>query len=225
MQGLLEEYLRDSGPRLSADERAMVDGALAATKKLVATVTLTANEDGATVLVDGEPVGSTPLVWPVVVDLGNHVLVVKKAGFDPVTQSIDVAGGSESTIVVTLHPPSHVARVVVRSDDAATVIVDGAVVAQGHFEGRLAPGGHEVRVTESGKRPYETKVELREGELRTMQVTLESESSHAVWPWVVGAAVVVGGAVVGGYFLLRPPDESAPQAGTLGSVQFLGWRR
>jgi hypothetical protein len=82
-----------------------------------------------------------------------------------------------------------------------------------------------VRVTESGKRPYEAKVSLREAELRTIQVTLEAEPSVAVWPWIVGAAVVAGGAVVGGYFLLRPPDPSPPQAGTLGSLQFQGWRR
>ncbi len=225
MQSLLEEYLRDSGPRLSADEHELVDNALAAIKNLVAKVRLTASEDGAVVVVDGEVVGTTPLVWPVVVDLGKHTLLVKKSGFEPASQAIDVSGGSESTLAVTLRPPSHVARVAVTSDDEATVIVDGAVVGQGRFEGRLAPGGHEVRVTESGKKPYETTVNLHDGELRTMQVTLESESHGSIWPWLIGAAVVAGGAVVGGYFLLQPPEETAPQAGSIGSLQFQERRR
>jgi hypothetical protein len=115
---------------------------------------------------------------------------------------------------------------VVTSDEEATVIVDSAVVGQGRFEGRLAPGAHEVRVTESGKTPYQSKVELRDGEMRTMQVTLESERQGPIWPWVVGGAVVAAGAAVGGYFVFRPQDRTEPvPPGTLGSVQFQAWRR
>ena len=108
----------------------------------------------------------------------------------------------------------------------ATVIVDNAVVGKGHFEGQFVPGAHEVRVTESGKAPYQANVELPDGEMRTMQVTLENEGHGAICAWVAGGAGVVAGAAGGGYFLLKPQDQTVPvPSGTLGSRHFQAWRR
>ncbi|MDP8998801.1 MAG: PEGA domain-containing protein [Myxococcota bacterium] len=225
MQVLLRRYQREAGTRLSPEERAMVDDALAASSHLVATVTLTATQDGATVRVDGEPAGTTPLARPLALDLGNHTLVVEKSGFETSERTIDALGGAESAIAVTLRPQTLVARLLLTTEDEATVTIDGTVVGKGRFEGPLASGGHEVRVTESGKTAYQTHVELRVGEMRTMEVTLQGERSAAIWPWVVGGVAVAAGAAVGGYFLFRPQEQTtAVPPGALGLVQFQSWR-
>jgi PEGA domain-containing protein len=228
MQALLQKYAHEGGSRISSDNRALVDQALAAIVPLVATITLAVSEPGAVVSIDGEPVGTTPLTTPLAVDLGKHTLVVKKAGFQSVEQTIDTPGGGSSSLAISLEPQRRFGRLAVRADDDATVLVDDKVAGKGHFEGSLLPGSHEVRVTESGKSPYVQEIQLRDGETRTMQVTLESSEHHsAPWLWIVGGAAVAAGGVVGGYFLFRPSDQTAPaptgKLGT-GSVTFLSGR-
>jgi hypothetical protein len=42
-----------------------------------------------------------------------------------------------------------------------------------------------------------------------------------VWPWVVGGAVALAAAAVGGYFLFRPHDSTSPNpTGEFAVVQF-----
>jgi hypothetical protein len=68
-----------------------------------------------------------------------------------------------------------------------------------------------VNVTESGKLPYKAQVDLRDGETRSLEVTLENERTGSpVWPWIVGGVAVAAGAAIGGYFLLQPQDTTTP---------------
>jgi hypothetical protein len=217
---LLVRYKQEAGKNLSTDDAAQVDAALATVRALVARVKLDVNEEGAAVAVDGNPAGTTPLAAPLVVDLGKHTLSVSKQGFEPVGRTIESVGGSESTITITLVPQVHAARLAVVAELGATVIVDKKQVGTDRFDGSLTPGTHEIQVTAPGKKPYTSLVELRDGESRTLQVTLATEAHAApVWPWIVGGAVIAAGAAVGGYFLFRPHDErgSVPP-GSLGTV-------
>ncbi len=227
MRGLLQRYLQEGGHLISAEQRRMVSEALAAIQGVVGSVSLTCNEPGADVRVDGESAGTTPLAFALVVDPGRHLLTVQKPGFYPVERYIDVSSGSGVAADVALYSTSRSARLVVKSDESATVAIDGAVVARGRFEGRLAPGLHEVRVSEPDRATHQEKVELREGEMRTLDWTPRGDQHPLVWPWVVGGAVLVAGAaVLGGYALsARTPEQTAPQAGSLGSIQFQAWRR
>jgi hypothetical protein len=205
----------------------VVDEALAAIKNLVATVDLTANQAGATVLVDGEAVGTTPLTAPLTVDLGRHTIALKKARFELAEQTIETPGGSTTAVLITLHEQRHVGHLLVTADESATIVVDGSFAGEGRYDGQLAPGAHEVRVTKPGKMPYEAGIDLRDGETRTIQVTLENERHGTSWPWIVGGVAVLAGAAVGGYFLFQPHDEKGPApTGVLGTVyiQSLGGR-
>jgi hypothetical protein len=221
-QRMLRKYVQEMGTRIAPADQAAVDAALAAIQGLVGTVKLSVSEQGASVAVDGEAAGTTPLADPLAVDLGKHTLTVKKDGFVTSEQPFEVAGGNELAVTVTLAPEVHVARLLVRTEDDATVSIDGQPTTGGHFDGRLAPGPHAVLVTASGKLPYKADVDLRDGETRSLDVTLDSESHGQVWPWIVGgAAVVAVGAVIGGYFLFKPQDTTAPvPPGKFGSVTF-----
>jgi hypothetical protein len=225
MQALLQRYLRDGGGRLTTAERAQVDGALDAIKELVANVRVTTNEAGAAVVLDGENVGTSPLDGTLQVDLGTHRVSVTKPDFKPAERTIEATGGQELDVTLDLVHEVHMGELVVKSDDDSTLFVDGNVVGKGEIDSRLAPGVHHVRITAQGKDPYQADVALRDGEIRTLDVTLASPHHRAVWPWIVGGAVVAAGAAVGGYFLLKPKDtEPAFPTGASGGVQFSAFR-
>jgi hypothetical protein len=226
MQSLLVRYRREAGASISAKDREDVDAALAAIGNLVGTVTLTVSEEGARITLDNESVGVSPLSDPQVLDLGEHTIAASKPGFDPASQTVTIAGGSQAALNLVLVAQRHVARFAVAADDDATIFLDGKVTAKGRFEGQLTPGPHALRVTETGKVPYQADVDLRDGETRTVQVTLESEKhGTAIWPWIVGGAVVAAGAVVGGYFLFKPASAPAAPPDQLGSLQLSAWGR
>jgi len=227
MGTLLRQYEREAAKAMSAGERADVDSALAAIQNLVGTVRLTVSQPGATVAVDGETLGETPLPDPMVLDLGKHSLTVSKPGFETFHQAVAIGGGGETNVSVALVAQGHRSRLVVAADEGATVTVDDRVGSQGRFDGKLEPGVHQVQVTEPGKMTYKVDVDLRDGETRTLQVTLESEKhGGSPWPWIIGGAVVAAGAAVAGYFLLQPSDTVVPvPTGKLGGVTFAAWRR
>jgi hypothetical protein len=216
---LLQRYEHDAAASLSADERAQVDGALTALGDLVGTLHVVVSEAGAAVTVDGGAVGTTP-VEAFYLDLGTHKLTVSKEGFDPVERAVDIAGGAERTVAVTLLAHAHVAELLVKTNQDAMVSIDGHAAGVGTFEGKLTPGPHDLRITAGGKKPYEAQLVLRDGETRTLDASLEPEAHAAIWwPWVVGGAAVAAGLAVGGYFLFRSqPSTEPPLSGQLGSV-------
>jgi hypothetical protein len=227
MQRLLERYEREVGPSISAEDRSAVDGALAAIKNLVGTVTVTTNVPGATIAIDDDVVGTTPLAEPVAVDLGRHKLTARKEGFDTATMTFDVAGGTRTIETLTLTVQVHTAQLLVAAEPGSIIVIDGKTTAEERFDGRVSAGTHQVGVTAPGKVPYKTEVELHERETRTLQVTLADErNGSAVWPWIVGGTVAAVGLGVGGYFLFRPHDQTTPvPAGPLFNVSFSSWRR
>jgi hypothetical protein len=220
MQAFLSRYVREAGTAMTPEDKADVDSALAAIRNLVGTVRIAVTEAGADVALDGTPAGMTPLAEPLVVDLGAHKLSVTKAGFQPAEQTIDVQGGAELATAITLTPQRHVGQLIVAADADASVSVDDKVPTKERFDGQVASGTHDVRVTAPGKVEYRAQVDLKDGETRTLQVTLEIEKHGALWPWIVGGAAVLAGGVVGGYFLFKSsPAAPAPVSGSFATVQ------
>ncbi len=225
MQALLTRYQREGRGTISAEDQADVANALAAIRGLVGTVKVVATEEGATVAIDRGVVGTTPLADPLVIDLGSHTVTVTKPGFAPAERTLEIAGGNETVLTLTLTAQQHPARLVVSSDEGATVVLDGQVVGKSGFDGQIAGGVHEVRLTEPGKLAYRTQLDLHDGETRTMAVTLENEPhGAALWPWIAGGAAVIAGAAVGGYFLFKPSEAVTPvPPGKFGAVTLSSW--
>jgi hypothetical protein len=220
---LIERYLAEGGAQLSTADRDDAKTLAETVAAFVGTVTIAVNEAGASVAVDGESVGTSPLPAPVRLDMGSRSLTVKKPGFVDYAATLPVRGGQASTTEVKLVQESNDGRLRIVTDDGVTIRVDGKIVGTGEWEGTLAAGVHTVSLSAPGKRPYKGDVVVRKGELSTSRLSLEKEGVLAeekkkggALPWVIGGGALLAGAVVGGYFLLKPEDkEWKPEQGTM----------
>jgi hypothetical protein len=170
---LVREYL-DTGKDLLTDAdrregRALLDAIESFTVRL----TVVVKEPGAEIDVDDERVGTSPLEGPVTVDIGQRKITVKKAGFRDATQQLPVGGSTAARVEITLEPDVHDGRLTVTSQPDAHIAIDGKVVANGRFEGKLRSGAHTLRVEADGMRPYQSEVVLADDENRSVDVPLE----------------------------------------------------
>jgi hypothetical protein len=189
---------------------------------------------GVAVAVDGRPLAARLDGSELLVDPGEHVFTFTAPGQPPISRTLLLAagekdrrqevvvGGGAATPAPAAHPSQvQPAHLVVTAADAATIAIDGQVVTTGRLDASEALGPHELLVTGPGMRPYKAEIDLREGETRTVEVSLEAEHRTMLWPWIAGGAAVVAGAIVGGYFLFKSsPDHPAALSGDLATVHF-----
>jgi hypothetical protein len=225
---LVRGYLREGGAFITDMERADGEALIQTVSAFVAKLNVTVNQPGASVSINGKPVGTSPLAEPVLVDMGQHELKVELAGYKPFTRMVQVAGGGTTVVDFTLEVEKHegVLRVIVGHD--AVIRVDGKMVGMGQWQGTLPSGVHSVEVSAKGKQPYVADSLVQDNQTATMRVNLQNEPSKApaassgvpAWLLVGGAVVLAAGAGVGGYFLFKPEDKGppAPVEGSLGTV-------
>jgi tetratricopeptide (TPR) repeat protein len=96
-----ERYLRERGGDLSSEERRQVEAALQEQRGRLGRLTVEVpGPDGATVLLDGVPLGTAPLEHTEETAQGNHVVEVRAAGRPPTRLSRRLRGGGNTTIRV-----------------------------------------------------------------------------------------------------------------------------
>ncbi|MCC6899676.1 MAG: PEGA domain-containing protein [Polyangiaceae bacterium] len=226
---VVRRYQTEAGPTLSeADKREATD-LVNAVSAFVSPVWVTVNEAGATISVDGEVVARSPFAEPVLVDMGTRRIKVSKRGFRDHTQNVPVAGATELRLSVNLQRAAVDGRLLIVAGPGETIFLDGRVVGEGRWDGKVRPGRHDIRVIGEGKQVHESEVVVREKETRELRLSLramtrEKESGGSSgWLWLTGGTALLAGAVVGGYFLFRPEDKDAPPSvpGTMapGTVQ------
>lgn len=189
-----------------------------------------AGEDLAEVRVsmDGTPLLTRLDGNAVSLDPGEHTFVFETNGYPPITRKLLVAQGVRSrSETITFGEKPRDARLVVAANASATVRVDGQVVSTGTWDGHVTPGSHEIRVTQQGMVPSRQTVALKDGETKTLAVTLDPEKRSGVLPWVIigGAVLLAAGGAVGGYLLFRPEDtQGPPLTGKAGGVSLAVFR-
>jgi len=201
---------------MSQADKDEVDRFLGELSPFVGAVRIGSNEDGADVFVDNDKVGATPLALPVRVDIGQRRVRVVKEGFTELDTAITVTGSSEQRVDARLERIVHAGRLVVHADPKDSILVDDQIMGTSDYEGVLSSGGHQIRVTATGMQPYQSEVVIADHQSRTIDVKLVPVPGKIpAWAWVVGGALVVGGASVATAYLLKPKDTSTSVDGSL----------
>jgi hypothetical protein len=169
----LKRYIEEGQALLSPGDKKEAEDLIAMIEPFTTRATIRVNEAGAEIFVDDELVGTSPLAAPVVLDIGERHLRVMKSGFTSFEKAVVVAGGPELKIDVALGKELHEGKVVVEAPAGAEVFIDDRRVGVGRVEQKVPSGGHQLRVSAPGMRPYQTEVIVQDKETRSLNVLLE----------------------------------------------------
>jgi hypothetical protein len=196
-----EAALRDFGDTMPAQIKEAVQGKVVAMRGLVGEIAVEGAELGATITVDGVGRGEHPLLAPLRVAAGSHLVRVSKTGFLPFEARVVIAGGRTERLAARLAPlgPSGRLRIAEQHGRALDLLVDGVRVGAAPWEGPLGPGPHTVSLRGDnglGTPPVPVTVQVD----RTTPLTLLAEELGAVLrvePEPVNASVAIDGVSVG----------------------------
>jgi hypothetical protein len=181
-----DELLKTYGAALPKPKKDAAQKRLAELDEQTGALSVKSNEDGATVLVDGKPIGKTPLASALRVVAGPHRVRVEKAGFAPFEAAPSVAGKGTTNVAVTLEGEVKKSRITVRekNNEQVRVIVDGVDVGAAPYTADIEPGEHEISVKSANLKSSVEKITIAKGETRdivfaasstmaTLKVTVE----------------------------------------------------
>lgn len=171
----------------------------------------------AEVLVDGERIGKSPLPASLALLPGRRAVEVRRPGYRPFRQTLDVTPGSRGRLAVALEADeAEVARSggtlsLDPSEEQTVAFLDGKPQT-GHGPFRLAPGRHRLRIEKGEFFPIDREVTIESGRHTVLKVAIhptpekrakyvDAATSHRTTSWIVtgaGAAVAAG---VGGVFI------------------------
>jgi hypothetical protein len=132
------------------------------------------------VVVDNATVGRTP--WEGALPPGEHTVLLrgeKNTGTQPVRPMVALDQ------VVTLNLLAEQLDASVRVDPlpaTSLVAVDGVIVGQGAWQGRLRAGAHEIRATAEGFLPFTRRISLKKDAAETVPATLERDPTFLAGP-------------------------------------------
>ena len=122
-------------------------------KKALVPLTITCATPGATVAVDSEPVGMTPMEMPVPVAAGDHTIKVTKLGYAPYIDVFSTKGKKDVKLELELVPVSGVLHV--KSNvPGARVLVDGRYVGEAPLDVEADTGPRAVQVSKGGYKDF-----------------------------------------------------------------------
>ena len=171
-------------------------------------VAVTSVPNGASVTLDGEYEGTTPVIIPDVLP-GNHEISLKYPGYAPMVQSISV-GSFQTTavnanLVVSAEPAGNTGILSVLSDPAgAQVLVDGDVkgVSPATIPG-LAAGTHTVLLKLEDYYDLSTTVNITAGQTRNYTTALRKAFAPSVLEIGLAGLVILIVIGAGVYRLIR----------------------
>ena len=100
-----EDLIEQFGSDVSPERHREVEGQLGELAPRVARITpQVRGPESAVVLVDSEEHGVTPLVRPIVVGPGRHVVIVRAAGYLESRRELEVGGGQTAVVEVVMEP-------------------------------------------------------------------------------------------------------------------------
>jgi hypothetical protein len=169
----LRRYLAEGAGTLTDKDRKDAQDLVEVLQPFTTNATFLVSEDGAQILVDESLVGVSPLHAPVVLDIGERRLRVVKEGFRPYERTLPVGGSATVNIDVKLEKELHEGHLIVSAPPNATIALDEKSMGVGKIDVAVASGGHELRVTAPGMRPFQTEVVIQDREARSFDIILD----------------------------------------------------
>ena len=158
---------RSTTKELSIDQT--LDGTtirLAAPLPIYGRLDISSSPANADIYLDGQKVGTTPMMLPKCL-IGQHTVRISKAGHSDFAKTIVLAEGATEKISARLESGK---PVVISAPEGADIYVDGAKVGATRFEGALAFGSHTAYAMQGGKKSGE----------KTINVSMQGEAVPAV---------------------------------------------
>ena len=145
---------------------------------------------GATVIVDGERLGVTPLSEPI--PAGPHRLELALSGYQRHVQNLDLEAGNNQDVRVTLRAMGGIS--VASTPSGAMVRIDGQQISATPLNNhRLAAGAYQIEVTMDGFAQYTQTVQVPAGGVESIDVPLQVlTSTLRVLPMPDGAIYIDG---------------------------------
>jgi hypothetical protein len=210
----LEKSLAIGGATLPKAYASLVKDTITTLEPYVSTLNIQSSEAGAKVYLDDEEVGETPLASPLRVDVGDHLVSLKKTGFLDEPKKVRVTSGTPTELRLQLEPQQKRADVVVTANvpTGAHVLVDGTDLGVVPFQGVLEPGKHAITVRAPGRRSETRVVEIVFGKKNEQSFTLQREAQEARLRVSTGSdrdIVTLDGRTIGkgGFFGAVPAGE------------------
>lgn len=163
--------------QLTPAEQQELKNAVSIVQQFVTTIDVTANEPDAMLSIDDYPVGKTPFVGPVRIDVGKHVLKLSKDAFTESVQTVDVAAGARTPVSFRIEPLHKQALVTVTIGGAAsaTIFVDGRDVGPAPFKGELSADRHTIEARAPGYVTVGQTVDVADRQPMSLVLTLSAE--------------------------------------------------
>lgn len=173
----------------------------------------------ATVKVDGQEVGQTPLSVPVKVQDAPHQISVEAPGYVTATQPLTVKDGPPVNLTMELAVEQAKGKLnITAKPEGAIIEIDGKAVGSTNWSGPVDAGHHQIDVRKNGYYTFIYDVDVTKGAERSVTANLNEDRDSSFVPWLIGSIVVGAAVVVGIVVLATPPDQ--PRAnGTLDPFQ------
>ncbi|ASJ03497.1 hypothetical protein A3L09_09605 [Thermococcus profundus] len=133
-------------------------------------LTINSTPANATVYLDGDYIGTTPLEnYPL--PPGNHTITIVKRGYENYTETIQVEGNTPLFVNVTLKPLTATVKVL-STPIGAEVYLDGESIGKTPGNFTIPSGSHTITLHLDGYLNYTTAVTVSPGETKVVNATL-----------------------------------------------------
>lgn len=192
--------LREFGAKLSRGQNARATARLKELSEKTGELSISVNEAGADISVDGKPAGKSPLAAPLRLSAGPHQVRVTKDGFAPFGKPPNVAAGAVTKLEVTLVAESTTTKISVRekAGEKVRVLVDGVDVGEAPWTGDVEPGTHEISIRGQGLAAAPQRISVERGKAQSLEFVASSTTAPVKLATSDGKGLIyVDGKVVG----------------------------
>ncbi len=179
---VFREYLQRYEAQTTPEQRAHIEQAIEDLRRVLTEVAVEVAPAGAAISVDNVPIGSSPLVEPLMLHSGEHRVEVTLEGFEREERNLMVVSGRPLALTITLAPTPRFGRLRVTSvTPGVRLTLDGHAVPQPYI-GDLREGEHTVTARADGYGGITRIIGVVADETVTEELFLERDRRpHRAW--------------------------------------------